>query len=228
MQVSRNFLAQSPEDVQRLVANYPFGLVISAGGDLPVATPLPLLLVRGQSGDSDYLLGHFARANPHVELLRSEQKALVAFMGTNGYISPSWMSDRTQAPTWNYETVHFEVEVEFDPTPEAIHYALERLVTHMEAGRPGEWRIQDMRERYHRLANAVMPFKARILATQGKFKLGQNERMDVYRDILSGLAGVGHGELAAAMKRANMGRDQSGAVLPAGRTNSLTGLKLKA
>ena len=74
-----------------------------------------------------------------------------------------------------------------------------------------------MQERYHRLASAVLPFKARILATHGKFKLGQNERADVYRDILSGLTSAGRGDLATAMRRANEGRDQSELATPVDR-----------
>lgn len=42
----------------------------------------------------------------------------------------------TQAPTWNYETVHFEIEVVFDDSPPATHEVLELLVNHVEQGRP--------------------------------------------------------------------------------------------
>jgi transcriptional regulator len=190
--------------IDRLVAAHPFAQLISIDGERPVCTPLPLVLER--TPDDAWLIGHFARANPQVELLRQRPRALAVFMGAHGYVSPSWMHDRTQAPTWNYETVHFDIEVAFDDGESAPHAALERLVAHMERGRPHAWASRDMGPRYAQLAKAVIAFRARIVATQAKFKLGQNERADVYADILDGLARTGQPALRAAMERANATR----------------------
>ena len=199
MKSSRSF-EPDPAAVDRLVADHPFAQVVSIDGDRPVCTPLPLVLERAP--DDDWLIGQFARANPQVDLLRRQPRALAVFMGAQGYVSPSWMRDRTQAPTWNYETVHFEVEVAFDEGGSAPHAALERLVAHMERGRPQAWSSRDMGPRYAQLAKAVVAFRARIVSTQAKFKLGQNERADVYEDILAGLARNGRFDLVDAMKRA--------------------------
>ena len=186
--------------IDRLVAANPFAQLVSLDGDRPLCTPLPLLLERAH-GEA-WLLGHFARANPQVALLRARPHALAVFLGAQGYVSPSWMRDRTQAPTWNYETVHFQVEVGFDDGEQATHAALERLVAHMERGRPQAWSSRDLGPRYDQLARAVVAFRARIVSTQAKFKLGQNERADVYADILAGLAATGNAGLAQAMRRA--------------------------
>jgi transcriptional regulator len=196
------------EDLDRLVSDYPFALVISAAGSKVTATPLPLLMERDPSGRAT-LIGHFARSNPHVELLRREPWAVAAFMGVNGYISPSWFRDRTQAPTWNYETVHFEMRVEFATDQEATRPVLERLVAAVERGRANPWSISDMGARYERLAAAVVPFRAEVTATHGKFKLGQNERIDVLEDAIAGLEHDGRTELAAAMRQANAERMRS-------------------
>jgi len=188
--------------VRRLVAAHPFALVVSAGDGMPVATPLPLLWKDAERGPG--LVGHFARANPQVEALRRDPRALVVFTGAQGYVSPSWLRDRTQAPTWNYETVHFEVEIAFDDTQAAIDDALARLVAHMERDRPAAWSAAEMGARYASLSRAVIAFEARILATHAKFKLGQNERADVRADILAALAdgrGGADRALLAAMRR---------------------------
>jgi transcriptional regulator len=204
MKTNRLF-APDAAAIDRLVAAHPFAQLVSIDGERPLCTPLPLLLER--SGDEAWLVGHFARANPQVELLRQRPRALAVFMGAQGYVSPSWMRDRTQAPTWNYETVHFDVDVGFDEGESQPHAALERLVAHMERDRPQAWSSHDMGARYAQLAEAVVAFRARILATHAKFKLGQNERPDVYADILDGLSRTAQPALRAAMERANPSRE---------------------
>jgi transcriptional regulator len=191
-------------EIERLVGAQPFAQLVTATDGQLVCTPLPLLMER--DGDATVLLGHFGRANPQVGMLRRNPRALAVFLGAHGYISPSWMRDRTQAPTWNYETVHFEVDVTFDDRSQATADALDRLVCHLEAGRPNEWFTHDMGSRYARLAEAVIAFRARVVAIHAKFKLGQNERDDVYYDILGGLDATGQTALRAAMQRASRRR----------------------
>ena len=169
---------------------------------MPIATPLPLLLERDSDGAMT-LIGHFPRIHPHTEVLRREPRALAVFMGAHGYISPSWLADRTQAPTWNYETAQLEIDVEFDDSTAATDAALSRLVEHMERGRANAWSIADMGARYGKLSAAVVAFRARVVTTHMKFKLGQDERSDVRADILAGLADTGQGPLLEAMAREN-------------------------
>lgn len=207
MKTARLFDA-GPGDIDRLVARHPFAQLVSSAAEGLVCTPLPLMLAH--DGSDRWLVGHFARANPHVALLRDDPRALVVFMGAQGYISPSWMRDRTQAPTWNFETVHFDVEVSFDEGASAPHAALDGLVRHMERDRPDAWHAREMGPRYDRLAEAVIAFRARVLRTQAKFKLGQNERADVFEDILAGLRGVGDTALATAMARTKTPADAIG------------------
>jgi transcriptional regulator len=183
--------------VDRLIESHPFAQLVSVHDGAPVCTPLPLLLER--KGDAAWLIGHFARSNPQVSMLRRAPRAVAIFMGPHGYISPSWMRDRTQAPTWNYATVHCDIEVAFDESEQAGHAALERLVAHLEKDRPSAWTTGDMGARYDRLFTAVVAFRARILNTAAKFKLGQNERTDVFDDILGGLRRNGADDLADAM-----------------------------
>ena len=207
MKVSATFTPRSPDAIDHLVAAHPFALVISANEGMPLATPLPLLLERSSDG-AMALIGHFPRSNPHVDVLRRDPRALVVFMGAHGYMSPSWLADRTQAPTWNYETAQLQVNVVFEEGPGAIDAALSRLVDHMEDGRPNAWSVAEMGERYHKLAGAVIAFRADVTAAQAKFKLGQDERSDVYADILAGLAGTGQTSLLEAMTRENRLREQ--------------------
>lgn len=191
----------SPVDIDRMIAAHPFALVISSTDGAPLATPVPLLLERDADGRMS-LLGHVPRTHPHTDLLRRQPRALAVFQGVHGYISPSWLSDRTQAPTWNYETVHLDIDVAFDDSAEATRVALTRLVDHMERDRPNAWSVADMGARYDKLAPAVVAFRARVVDGYAKFKLGQNERPDDRAEILSGLDQTAQHPLADAMRRA--------------------------
>lgn len=193
----------APADVDRMIAAHPFALVISAAADAPLATPLPLLLERDADGGMA-LLGHMPRIHPHTELLRRQPRALAVFQGAHGYISPSWLSDRTQAPTWNYESVQLDIDVAFDDSAEATELALNRLVDHMEQGRPDAWSVADMGARYAKLAPHVVAFRARVVGAYAKFKLGQNERPVDRGEILAGLERTQQQPLLEAMVRAGV------------------------
>lgn len=192
----------SPADIDRMIAAHPFAWVVSASDGVPISTPLPLLMERDADG-AVTLLGHMPRVHPHTDLLRRQPRALAMFTGAHGYISPSWLSDRTQAPTWNYETVQFEIHVEFDDSDAATALALNRLVDHMEQGRPQAWSVADMGARYDKLAPHVVAFRARVIDAYAKFKLGQNERPADWTEILAGLERTRQQALLDAMQRAS-------------------------
>lgn len=200
------FAPRSAEDVKRLVAAQPLAWIVSGGGDAGFnATLLPL---RPMEEDGNLLgfMGHFARGNAHLAALRADPRALILFLGVNGYISPSWMADRTQAPTWNYASAQFAAEIEFFEDPAEIRAHLDDLVGAMEAGRERAWSIPEMGARYEMLASRIVGFRAHIKDTRARFKLGQDERPDVLADILNGLDAGGHRELAAWMRGFNPGR----------------------
>jgi transcriptional regulator len=194
----------SEAQIDDLVCAFPFASMVSAHGDSFLATPLPFLLER--NGRQATLFGHFARSNPHVEAIAKRPDAIVIFLGPHGYISPSWFSDRTQAPTWNYAIVQFNVRIKLMDSPQEAKEAVERLVTAMERGRPNEWRSADMGDRYERLIPHVVAFSADVLSTNAKFKLGQNERYTELVEEIRALECEGRSELVRAMQFANADR----------------------
>jgi predicted FMN-binding regulatory protein PaiB len=186
-----NFDPRSDADIHRLIGQQPFAWVISGLKDDVRATPLPIRPLYGADGALEKLLGHFARSNPQLDGLRRDPRAMILFLGTNGYVSPSWMADRTQAPTWNYASAQFLVEMELVDDPAGVEFLLRDLIGAMESGRPNAWSLEDMGERYKSLSRGVVGFRARILQTRAKFKLGQDERDDVFTDIMTGLEATG-------------------------------------
>jgi transcriptional regulator len=190
MRTSRLFAA-TDEQVDRLISLHPLALFVSVGEDGLSATPLPLLLQ------------HFAGSNPQIEELERSPEALAIFNGPHGYISPSWFTDRTQAPTWNYATVHMRVHVTIDRSIEAARHSVDYLTEKMEEGRCNAWSTADMGPRYERLIPGVVAFTAEVRETQVKFKLGQNERVAVLLESLIGLDKEASLTLADMMRTAN-------------------------
>lgn len=192
------FSTWTDQDVADLIAAHPLAWIVSDGPAGFQATPAPLLADLDEAGRLRSLTGHLARSNPQVQALEQDGRALLLFTGPHGYVSPSWMADRTQAPTWNYAILRIEVRIRFGAA--SVEEALDRLSTAMEAQRPNAWSPTEMGERYHRLSRGVVGFRAEVVRLDGKFKLGQDERADVYPDIM---AGLGQGELADWMTRFN-------------------------
>lgn len=196
--MSDKFLPRGPADLIDLVRGQPLAWIVS--DDLQ-ATVLPVQLECDEAGKPLRLLGHFGRNNPQWSALARSPKAKVLLLGPHGYISPSWYADRSQAPTWNYAWAQFEVEVEIRDTPQDADALLRKLAGEMEAGRPAAWRVEDMGERYARLSTGIVGFHARIVSVSSRFKLGQDERDDVFADILRGLQLTNGDALADWMRR---------------------------
>lgn len=203
MSAPDRFAARGPHDLADLARGHPLAWLCSAGPAGLLSTPLPLLPVFADDGRVVAVEGHFARNNAQVAALREQPRATVLWMGVQGYVSPSWMADRTQAPTWNYATAQLEVDVRFDERPDAILRHLRELSERQEAGRPDAWRVDEMGPRLLQLAQRVIAFRADVVACRERYKLGQDERDDVFADILAGLSTAGDPALVDWMRRFN-------------------------
>lgn len=204
--VPRVFAPPSEQDVTRLVLEHPLAWLVTAGGGEYVATPLPLRPVVGSQGEVVELLGHFARSNPHHELARRVRPTLVLFSGPHGYVSSSWMRDRTRFPTWNYAYVQYLVDIQYTEDLVETGEILRDLVGAMERDRPNAWSIEDGGPRYAKLVHGIIAFRARILERRVKFKLAQDERESEYADIVQALEASGEHELLEWTRRCNAAR----------------------
>ncbi|MFK4872372.1 FMN-binding negative transcriptional regulator [Novosphingobium sp. ZW T3_23] len=184
-------------EIAALVAHHPLAWVVSGTPSFH-ATPLPLVADLAADGSIAALIGHFALANPQVEALRQQPRALLLFQGAQGYISPELVTQPQWAPTWNYAVARFEVDVAFSPQDNGE--ALDRLIAHMEGDRPDRWTVAKMGERYEPMSRHIIAFRATVLSCEATFKLGQDERPESLAQILAGHPDAG---LAAAMREAN-------------------------
>jgi len=200
------FAPKSDEQVLRLVLGNPLAWIVSLDEDDLRATPLPLRPRVGADGRIEALEGHFARSNPQFAALQRDGRAILLFTGPQGYISPSWISNRGWAPTWNYAVVQFLATIEFDETPARLDAHLHDLAGAMERGRANAWHPSEMGARYETLKRMIVPFEAKVLEQRARFKLGQDERDSVFGEISEALGRSGQDGLRDWMRELNPGR----------------------
>jgi transcriptional regulator len=198
------------EAVDRLIDRQPLALLVSQTVDGPIVTPVPLLLRR--DGGTSTLIGHMARANPQVAALGTNRRALAIFLGPHGYLSPSWLDDRTQAPSWNYALAYMDIDVTFDDSDAATCRAITHLTERMEAGRERSWLVTEMGARLERLVPRIVAFTATVTRTHSRFKLGQSDRDDVFQQSLAAFAARGASDLVEVMRAANPSRSRTPAL----------------
>ncbi len=197
------FAPRTPQDVADLVLGHPLAWVVSQDSADPRATLLPIRPKLGPDGEVVRLDGHFGRNNPQLEAIRRDPRALILFLGPSGYISPSWIQDRTRAPSWNYASAQFLTELELYDDESSLTDHLRDLIDANEADRPNAWALEETGERLKRLVRGIVGFRAPVHEARPKFKLGQDERDDVYPNIMTGLRATGADSLADWMDRFN-------------------------
>ncbi|MCF7752445.1 FMN-binding negative transcriptional regulator [Bacillus subtilis subsp. subtilis] len=194
------YAARNQDDVLRLLAAQPFAWLVSAGGEDAAFTPLPLRAECNAHGQLVALRGHLARRNPHVARLHRDGRAQALVMGPHAYVSPSWLDDRTQAPSWNYAAAVFDLDVAVSEDAPDIHAELDALITQMEGGRPRAWALDEMGERYARLATGVSSLRGVVREVRTTFKLGQDEAPFDFAQLLVGLQADGEHALVDWMR----------------------------
>ena len=179
------FTPRHADDVARMIREEVLGLVTTYDADGFISTPLPLVAELDDAGEVRALIGHFATSNPHVARVTATPQAQVSFFGPHGYISPSMVSKPDWGPTWNYRLAQFEVEIEFQPGSEDD--AIRALAAAMEGTEKGAWTVERMGARYAGLVEHVIAFRARVLRSSARFKLGQDESAASFQEIVSAL-----------------------------------------
>ena len=172
-------------DVLDLLDAYPLALMVSDGPDGPATTPLPMLYDLDEYGRLARLVGHMALSNAQAGLLRENPRACFLFQGPNSYVSPRLVPGRNWAPTWNYALVRVHAAVQF--RPELNDEALRRLVAKMESGRKDAWTVEELGDRYKKLSKRITAFTADVQRVEATFKLGQDEKPEVFEAIINGL-----------------------------------------
>ncbi len=199
------FQENSLGDVVQLVSRNPLAWLFlnDDNGSFAVAAPMRLKLLDGRL---DKLVGHLPRNSRAARAVPEYPEALILFIGPNGYVSPSWFTDRRQAPTWNYASVQLSVQLSVVHDREFLEQHLVDLTQAMEDGMPTAWQVGELGSRYGELTERIVTIEARIDEFVARFKLGQDESDETLSDILNVLESRGNTDLLEAMRHFNQKR----------------------
>jgi transcriptional regulator len=189
MYVPRHFDASDRDWCHALIGRESFATVVTTGADgMPFATHVPLEL-EPERGPLGTLVGHVARANPHVELLRAGRPTLVVFAGPHAYVSPSWYARHPAVPTWNYVAVHATGVPAVVEDGARVRALLERVARRYEGDGDGAWTLAALPDDYLAgMVRGIVAFEVPIERLEGKAKLSQNRPADDRRRVADALA----------------------------------------
>lgn len=149
-----------------------FGTLCVSGAEGPLLSHVPFLL--NEAGDLAEL--HLVRSNP-IARLATPGPAVLAIAGPDSYVSPDWYGIDDQVPTWNYVAVHLRGVLE-PADPATLRDHLDRLSARFEADLlpKAPWTTDKTDpEALVRMMRMILPFRLRIEAVDGTWKLNQNK-----------------------------------------------------
>lgn len=180
-----------------------FGLLMLNGDAGPLVAHVPFLL----DADGSAAELHLSRGNPICRAVLPGP-AVIAVSGPDAYISPDWYGPHDQVPdqvpTWNYVAVHLRGVLEPLP-PEALRVHVDALSAEHEGRIAGKrpWTSLKMTEgAIERLMRMILPFRFRVEAVEGTWKLNQNKEAAMREGVVRALeAGNGGARGIAALMR---------------------------
>ena len=166
-----------PEVLWDLVARHPLGLLVTAGPEGPMASPLPFLVAEVEGRLR--LTCHLARPNPHLEALAGARDCLVVFQGAEAYVTPSWYPSKAETervtPTWNYEMVQVRGIPTLRPERDWLAAHVAALTAAQESRRPAPWAPSDAPADYiESMLRGIVGLEIEITEIRGKWKMSQN------------------------------------------------------
>ena len=209
MYIPAHFEENRPEMLHGLMAEHPFGALVTLGPNGLDANHLPFEFDPA-SGPHGTLRAHVARANPVWREAADQPDALVIFQGPTAYVSPTWYPSKhethRQVPTWNYMVVHAHGRITVRDDESFVRGFVARLTRKMEAGEPQPWKMGDAPADYlSQMLGAIVGIEIEVTQLVGKWKLSQNKVAADRRgaaDILRERGGDEQVEIADAMLNA--------------------------
>jgi transcriptional regulator len=184
MYIPRYFKVTNADEIWEFVQENSFGTMVTTKQGKPIATHLPLQLVK--EGDTYYITGHVAYGNPQWRTFETCEDVLVMFQGPHAYISSSWYKQEN-VPTWNYQAVHVYGTATI-LNEEELKQDLTKLLQKYEKHRknPILWDKLSP-EVLEKQLKGIVGFKIKVQEIQAANKLSQNRNEDDYQNIVNKL-----------------------------------------
>lgn len=181
-----------------LIESHPFGLLVTAGEDGPMASHVPFLLDR----ESGILSCHLAKANPQGRM-NDGTRALCVFRGPHAYVSPRYYVSRRVVPTWVYIAVHAGGPVRRMTDSDRLHALATAMSARFEAGADDPW-SPDKAPKGHveRMIGGIVGLEITIETLEGARKLDQHKTPEDRASVRAALAAAPDADsraIAAAM-----------------------------
>jgi transcriptional regulator len=180
MYLPQHFEETRVEELHRVIAEYPLGVLVVNGAAGLDANHLPFEL-EPDAGERGHLIAHVARANPLWREAKDGDESLVIFRAANAYISPNWYPSKhefhRQVPTWNYQAVHVHGKLRIRDDERFVRGVVARLTRVNEArtGAERPWKMTDSSKEYiDQMLKAIVGIEIEITKMIGKWKLSQN------------------------------------------------------
>ncbi|MGV4321694.1 FMN-binding negative transcriptional regulator [Bacillus mojavensis] len=188
MYIPKYYKVTNVDDIWDFVQNNSFGTIVTTAQGKPIATHLPLQLIK--EGDTYYITGHIAYGNPQWRTFEACEDVLVMFQGPHAYISSSWY-EKENVPTWNYQAVHVYGTASILNEEELKHDLTMLLQTYEKHRKnPVLWDKLSPQLLESQL-KGIVGFKMKVGEIQASYKLSQNRNEEDYMNIIDQLRNEG-------------------------------------
>ncbi len=198
MYVPAHFAEDNIPALHEIIQASGLATLVTMTRDGLIASHIPLML---EPDPAPYgtLIGHLARPNPQARGAIGE--ALVMFLGTDGYITPSYYATKKQngkvVPTWNYTAVHAYGTLRFIDDRDHLLDIVTRLTNRHEQPRVSPWAVSDAPTDFLQgMLRGIIGFELVITRLEGKRKLSQNRPEADRTGVIEGLENDGQPALA--------------------------------
>lgn len=168
------------EKINSFIKAYPLGVLLSNNQEFPFGTHLPFFF---SVDDENVLQTHIANANPHIRILKNNNKCLLIFQEPNGYVSPKNYEKETNVPTWNYISVHLYGTITYNADPKHLYDLMEKTINVFEPEYMNQWNKLPS-EYVQPMLNQITGLDFKIESIEAKFKLSQNKTKTEQKNII--------------------------------------------
>ncbi|RLQ90138.1 FMN-binding negative transcriptional regulator [Planomicrobium sp. Y74] len=191
MYIPKFYKVTSINEIREFVHHHSFGTLVTTRKGRPIATHLPLQLVK--EGEDYYITGHMAYGNPQWRTFEASEEILIMFQGPHSYISSSWY-EQENVPTWNYQAVHIYGAAQI-LDEEELKQDLTKLLEKYEHHRtdPVLWDKLSP-SLLEKEMKGIVGFKVKVNDIQAAYKMSQNRSDTDYRNIIEQLRNQGNSD----------------------------------